>query len=134
MSDGSPTGRRRLKLVAAVLAVLIVCGVLAVGYVLFRQFNPFVLEQPAVKAARQLSDVARSRPLTDEEFDRAVRLLGSGEPIAQLSAVAVLQLEGVREAKRRESAVVALEECGKTASPSVATAARNAATRLKGVK
>jgi hypothetical protein len=87
--------------------------------------------QPAVREANALRDAARKRPLTDEEFERALAVLDSENTIAQLSAIATVELDGGHDAARRIRAIEALERCCQKARPDVGAAAGTAAGRLK---
>ena len=112
------------------LLLLLAAAALGLGVWTWQTFDPFVMSRPAVKAAKELVDVARQRPLTAEEFERAIALVEHHEPIAQLSIIAVLQLEGERDPTRRDAAVAAQSRCQKSSDAGVCTAASTAAARL----
>ena len=124
-SEPAPGNRLWLWLLLLLAAVALGVGVWA-----WQAYDPFVMSRPAVKAARELVDVARQRPLTAEEFERAVALVEHHEPVAQLSVIAVLQLEGGRDPARRDAAVAALARCQKSCDAGVCGAASTAAARL----
>lgn len=112
------------------LFLLMAAAALGLGVWAWQTYDPFVMSRPAVKAANELVDTARKRPLTAEEFERALALVEHHEPVAQLSMVAVLQLEGERDPTRRDAAMTALQRCQKSSDASVCGAAATAAARL----
>jgi len=114
------------------LLLLVAVIALGLGVWAWQAYDPFVMSRPAVKSATELVDTARKRPLTAEEFDRALALVEHHEPIAQLSVIAVLQLEGERDPTRRDAAVTALQRCQKSSNAGVCGAASTAAARLGG--
>jgi hypothetical protein len=101
---------------------------------LWREFNPFVHRQPAVREAIALRDAARSRPLTDEEFDRLLVAAGSGEPVAVLTSIAVLELEAKRRPDRREKVTAVLTELQQSRNAGVQQSAAAALSRVTGAK
>ncbi len=112
------------------LLLLMAAAALGLGVWAWQTYDPFVMSRPAVKAAKELVDVARQRPLTAEEFEQALALLEHHEPIAQLSVIAVLQMEGERDPARRDAAVTALQRCQKSSDAGVCGAAAAVVTRL----
>lgn len=74
---------------------------------MWQRYDPFVLERPANREARGLLDAARQWPLADDEFSNAIGLLGSGEMIARLTVVAILELEAGRSPERKRQVVAA---------------------------
>lgn len=89
-------------------------------------------ESPFLRDELVLSEAALTRGLTDDEFDRAVALLGATAEATQLSAVQTLVIAVARTPARRGRTVEVLEACREAASPAVRAAAGEAATRLKG--
>lgn len=112
-----------------VAALLVACGVGAVW--LWKRYDPFVMDRPDMREASGLLGAARHRPLTDEEFDRAVALLGAETPAAQLPAIATIEADVGRAPARRDRAIAALEGCPPDAAPATRSAAATAANRLK---
>lgn len=113
------------------LLLLLAAAALGVGVWAWRTYDPFATSRPAVVEAKGLVDVARTRPLTADEFARAAALVEAPEPLAQLSAIAVLQLEGDRDPTRREAALAALERCRQSGDANVSRSAATAAARLR---
>jgi len=92
--------------------------------------NPLFNARSEAAEARQLADVARTRSLTDDEFDRALDLLDAVTPAAQISAVTVLESEAVRSPDRRERVIAALEGVQRIGPAEVKEAAGIALGRL----
>jgi hypothetical protein len=113
------------------LAMLLVVLLGSVGALLWQRYNPFFDRQPVVREATDLRDAARRGPLTDEEFERVLVILGSGNEVAQLSAIATIELEVSRAPARRDRATDALEQCQQKAEPRISQAAKVASARLK---
>jgi hypothetical protein len=113
------------------LLLLVAAIGLGVGVWAWQKYDPFIGSRPAVKAARELVEVARKRPLTADEFEQALALAEHHEPLAQLSVIAVLQLEAERDPSRREAAAVALQRCMKSSDDGVCLAAAAAVARVK---
>jgi antitoxin (DNA-binding transcriptional repressor) of toxin-antitoxin stability system len=109
MANPDPAPARRWPRAAGAL-IAVAAGLLIAlaGWTLWREYDPLVNRRPAVREASTLRDAARARPLSDEEFDRVVAVAKSGEPVAVLTAVAVLELEVTRRPDRREKAAAAL--------------------------
>lgn len=124
--DQRPKPSRRILL--RVLLTATVCGV--VGFALWWLSQQFFNARPDVVEARQLAVVARTRPLTDDEFDRAIDLLDTITLTAQLSAVAVLEAEAVRAPDRRERVIAALEGAQRSGPAEVKQTAGIALGRL----
>ena len=124
-SEPAPGNRPWLWLLLLVAVIALGLGVWA-----WQTYDPFVMSRPAVKAATELVDTARQRPLTAEEFERALALVEHHEPVAQLSVIAVLQLEAERDPTRRDAAVTALQRCQKSSNAGVCGAAATVVTRL----
>lgn len=112
------------------LALLLAVVALGLGVWAWRKYDPFFTERPAMKATVELMTVARKRPLSADEFAEALALLDSGEPAAQLPAIAVLQLEVERAPIRRETVVAALKKVAQSAEPRIAKSATTVAARL----
>ena len=126
---GRGAGRSRL----ALLAVLLVVGLVGVGVGawLLQGYDPFLFDRPDMKESGALRDAGINGPLTDAEFGRAVELLPTARPIAQMRLIALLQVEGSRTPARREPAIRALEALPESADEQVRQAARNTVGRLK---
>lgn len=130
--ERDPSGGRSVGLLAVVVVTLLIGVGLPVGYLVWQKYDPFVNRRPANRESRELMEAARKRPLTDEEFGRAVGLVNSTEAIAQLSAMATVQLEAGRDLARREAALAALVKCQQTAAdPDVARSAGITIARMK---
>jgi hypothetical protein len=114
---------------AGVAGVVVVLLGLAV-YFFGRQYNPYFIYHPDVKSAQSLIQSARNRPLNPEEFREALRLLSSREATAQLSVIAIIELEAGRDEARKAEGLKALQERVNEASPNVARAMRIAIERL----
>lgn len=127
-TPANPTKRPKgpLLWVAFLVTAVLVAGGLVVWWI----YDPLFGARPDAVEARQLTAAAHSRPLTDDEFDRAVDLLDSVTPAAQISAVTILEGEAVRTSARRERVITALERVQRTGSPTVAQAAGIALGRL----
>jgi len=132
MSSESPQEHRRQpELGTYLLAFLMITVLVGGGIWLWRRYDPFVVNRPEVREANVVLDAARKRPLTEAEFDKTLELLGSDTPIAQLSAIATIEVEVGRAPARRDRAISALQQCQKSAEPNVANAASQAVTRLQ---
>lgn len=128
-TDGSGSGRSFRRML--VVAVLAFAALAAVGTWLLREFDPFVMNRPEVRRATELRAAAQAGPLTDEQFAEAVGLLGCGVPVAQLAAVAIVQLDASKSPGRRGPAVEALKRCAEREGPPVGPTAGQAAGRLE---
>lgn len=111
------------------LVILIVLG--AAGVWLWQRYDPFFVQRPAVRDTKALIDIARQRPLTDDEFEAAVGLLGSDTPFARVSVVAILELEAGRSPERKKRAITALTEHQHTADPAFRQSVDQALGRLQ---
>lgn len=123
------SGRSWLRWLSASLVLFLI--LVAVGAWMFKDSDPFILDRPDVKEAAALRDASMKGPLTDAEFGRAVELLSSARPVAQLSLIAILQIEGSRTPARREPAIRALEGLPEKTDGDVRKAARTNADRLR---
>src|SRR4051812_4765668 len=95
MPDVPPKPRKRRRLILVLLFTAVaVLGVFVLAVWLNR--NALFNTRSDTAEARRLAEVARTRPLTDDEFDSAFDLLDSISPAAQISAVTVLESEAVR--------------------------------------
>jgi photosystem II stability/assembly factor-like uncharacterized protein len=127
----SPPPRKSLRLILLLMFVaMAVCGV--VGFFVWWQFNPFVTSMPDAAESKALLDTARTRPLTDPEFDRAVALLDAVTPLAGITTVATLQLEAERTPERKVKVIAALEKAAASGSPQLRQSAGVVLARLKG--
>ncbi|VTR93547.1 unnamed protein product [Gemmata massiliana] len=114
------------------LAVLVVFVGAALW--LWQRYDPFVHERPDMREAKVILDAARVRPLTDDEFERAIALLDSQTPAVQVFAIAAIEAEVARQPARRERALAALERFQKSAPPDTRRASGTAITRMKGAE
>ncbi len=128
-SQGERTVRSWWPTALVVLIILIVLGFL--GAWLWQRYDPFFAQRPAVRDTKGLLDIARQRPLTDDEFEAAVGLLDSDTPFARGSAVTILELEAGRSPERKARAVTALAEHRQAADPSFRQAVGQALGRLQ---
>ncbi|QJW98663.1 hypothetical protein [Frigoriglobus tundricola] len=97
--DLEPPARARWRVWLIVLVALVVASGALVW--LWQKYDPFFMDRPDMREATALLDSGRKRPLTDEEFERAVALLDAATPAAQLSAVATLEADAARQPARR---------------------------------
>lgn len=101
-----------------------------VGFVLWWLSQQLFNARPDMVEARQLAAIARTRPLTDDEFDRAIDLLDTITPAVQISAVTMLEAEAVRTPDRRERVIAAFEGVQRSGSAEVKVMAGIALGRL----
>jgi hypothetical protein len=116
------------------LALVVLIALVAVGGWLWQRYDPFFVQRPAVRDAKALLDSARQRPLTDEEFEAAVGLLGADTPFARTSAVTALELEAGRSPQRKQRVIAALTEHQQAADPAFRQAVGQALGRLQPVQ
>lgn len=129
--DKPPKSKWRRRLLFLAPLVLLAAVLVVVGLRLWKEYDPFVMDRPAMKEAKGLLDASRAGPLGDREFDRAIALLGSDTPAAQLAALTTVQLEAERTPARRERAIAALDGLPESAPANVRQAAQLTAGRLR---
>ena len=129
--DDRPGGSPWLLILLA-LTILIVIGLSVTGMWLWRRYDPFILNRPSVRDAKALMDVARQRPLADEEFESVIRHLRSDTAIAQLSALATIELEAGRSPERKTRAIEALTDALPNADATVRPSFERVLGRVKG--
>ncbi len=120
-------------LVAVLLVLVLMVGVLA-AYRVWRKYDPYVMDRADNAAATRLLQTCTReprQPLTREEFALAIKLLSSGESIAQLSAISVVAVAAERDPACREAVLAALATCTNPEEPRVGTAAAAALGRMK---
>lgn len=128
--ERDPGGGRYVALLLLLVGFAVLGVAATFGYKLYRQHDPFVNDRPDNRDAMTLLKEGRNRPLRPEEFDRALKLLGSAEPLAQLSVIALLQVEAKRDPARREPVLAALAKCQYSEEPGVIRAAQQAVERM----
>jgi hypothetical protein len=114
----------RLALLA--LLVLLVIGAEAVT----RWHNRTAREDDARLEVADLEAASHRRPLTNDEFDRAVEFVTTGPPGTKLIAVLAVDMAIAQTPYRRDRAVAALEACQRDAPAEVREVATQVVSRL----
>jgi len=134
MTDPDPQPRRWPRVAGSLVGLAVGLLLAFVAWWLWREYNPIINQIPAVREANALRDAARAGPLTDEEFERVVNVAGSGEPVAVLSTVAVLELEASRRPDRREKVTAVLTDLQQSRDASVRQSVAAALARITSEK
>jgi hypothetical protein len=94
------------------------------------RYEPRAVDQQNLREAHGLVRAARNRRLTNDEYERVIRLLNCETPAATLCAIVTLDLVVARDPDRRDRAIAALDRCQQIGLPEVREEAGKAITRL----
>lgn len=130
-SDSQRGDQSRSRWVALLCVAILVVVLSGIGIRLWQQYDPFFTDRPETRAAKSLLDKkSKKQPLTDAEFETAIALLDSGSDFAQISAIAILEVEAITVPARRARAIEALQQLPPAIDLKIRQAASQAASRI----